>query len=146
MAQRSRCANCGSSVVAHSVAEGRAFFRCGCGRRWSTKAYYGHEGAPLGGAGVGAAVGGILGGVPGAVIGGLLGAIAGAPVTCRCIACGGTGYSTGRQGKLTGYQCSNCKRTWVKKQIASKKVIGGSYCGNAVPRRNSSRSMAVFAC
>lgn len=50
MQQTSHCAKCGAEIAAHSVSEGRAFYRCYCGRRWSTAAYYGRKAYRIGSA------------------------------------------------------------------------------------------------
>ena len=116
MAQTSRCNNCGSRVTAHDTYEDRAYFSCSCGNKWSGRAFYGNTGSVGTGAIIGGALGMIFGGPLGGVIGAGLGAASGAPDTCSCLACGGTGYSTGRRGKTVMYQCRNCKKTWTRRK------------------------------
>lgn len=112
MSQSSRCNHCGTKVRAHQVDQGRAFFRCGCGKSWSGRAYYGQD--PMGSR---MALGGLIGtaisgGLDGGLIGAALGAIFGGG-GCRCLRCGGTGYPTATSGRRKGYQCENCHAFWT---------------------------------
>ena len=115
MSQTSQCNRCSSQVLAHNVSEGRAFYRCSCGKRWSGRAFYGNESCGAGMAIVGGVIGTALtGGLTGGLVGAALGAIFGSD-SCNCLRCGGTGYPTGRNGNRKGYQCSNCRGFWTKR-------------------------------
>ncbi|GIW83348.1 MAG: hypothetical protein KatS3mg105_5155 [Gemmatales bacterium] len=112
MTQKSTCHRCGAYVESMDIEGNRAFFRCSCGRRWSTTAYYGCH-TPSGGAILtGAIIGGLMGGIPGAIVGGVLGSLVGK--TSTCLRCGSTAQPTGHRGNKTMYQCTNCYRTWVQ--------------------------------
>lgn len=119
MEQESICHKCGRTIYSDKISEGRAIFHCSCGRRWTTRAYYGKKQSGTSGdaIGAGAIVGGLIGNLPGAIIGGIIGGILGtSEITSECIRCGGTGRPTGSNDGLRMFQCENCKRTWVERK------------------------------
>jgi len=117
MSQHSQCNKCGSIVVATRNDAGRAFYQCSCGKRWSTKAYYGRRVVKDDGdyEGTGAILGGLLGGIPGMLYGAITGSFIRdkSEVTSDCLVCGGTGRPTGFKGKVAVFQCPECYRTWT---------------------------------
>ena len=120
MSQTSKCNWCGEITDAYDDGEGRAYYQCDCGRKWSTRAYYGEETTEDKGGygGTGALVGLGVGGIPGAVVGGIVDAFIRdkQPLESQCIVCGSTGHPTGYNGDLVGFQCSNCYRTWTERR------------------------------
>jgi hypothetical protein len=116
---KSICYKCGETVYSDKISEGKAIFRCRCGKKWTTPAYYGKEKSKTSGGAIvsGAAMGGLVGGVPGAIIGGIVGGLLGtSEITSECLRCGGIGRPTGSNSGITMFQCENCKRTWTKRR------------------------------
>lgn len=115
--QKSLCYKCGKTVDALGTSEGRAIFRCSCGRKWTTRAYYGKTEYRTSDKAVftGAALGLLLGGPVGALVGGAIGGFVGSTeITSECLNCGGIGRPTGHRGRKTMFQCEKCLRTWVE--------------------------------
>ena len=117
MIQTSQCNGCGQIVACDRQNEGRAFFKCSCGRKWTTKAYYGKivEKDIGGHSDIGAVVGLLLGDFTGALGGALVGNLFRnkSEITSDCLVCGGTGRPTGFNGKIAVFQCHRCLRTWT---------------------------------
>jgi len=120
MSQTGKCHRCGAVVVTHEVDRDRAYFKCECGKRWSTRAFHGYdvEEDKGGHGGLGALIGLGFGGLEGAVLGGIVGSLFRKKqnITSTCLVCGGTGKPTGFGKNIVMFQCERCLRTWTERR------------------------------
>ncbi len=114
MSQSSKCRKCGKTITAHTVNQGRAFYKCSCRNTWTSKAFYGKSDWSTGAMVGGAVAGGLLAGPAGALGGALLSGYL-SEQTSKCLRCGGKGRPTGKKKNRVFYQCENCLKEWAER-------------------------------